>query len=105
MNNIPEQPKNRPKYFYGDYIRMLNTRIGENYNANDVINSNDLRKRILNIDSTFRSDISDPSSAFTYKLEHPYKNLIRLRLASIEILTCIMHLLKIIIVLLLKHLI
>lgn len=64
---------------------MLNTRIGENYNANDVINSNDLRKRILNIDSTFRSDISDPSSAFTYKLEHPYKNLIRLRLASIEI--------------------
>jgi hypothetical protein len=64
---------------------MLNTRIGENYNANDVINSNDLRKRILNIDSTFRSDIADPTTAFTYKLEHPYKNLIRLRVASVEV--------------------
>lgn len=64
---------------------MLNTRIGENYNANDVINSNDLRKRIINVDSRFRADISQPPSDFTYKLEHPYKNLIRLRVASMEI--------------------
>jgi hypothetical protein len=64
---------------------MLNTRIGENYNANDVINSNDLRKRILNIDSTFRSDQAAPTTDFTYKLEHPYKNLIRLRVASVEV--------------------
>jgi hypothetical protein len=64
---------------------MLNTRIGENYNANDVINSNDLRKRIINVDSRFRSNICDPTTEFTYKLEHPYKNVIRLRLASIEV--------------------
>ena len=64
---------------------MLNTRIGENYNANDVINVNDLRKRILNIDSRFRTNQSDPSTNFSFRLEHPYKNLIRVRLASVEI--------------------
>ncbi len=64
---------------------MLNTRIGENYNANDVINSNDLRKRIINVDSRFRADFSQQSTDFTYKLEHPYKNLIRLRVASMEV--------------------
>lgn len=64
---------------------MLNTRIGENYNANDVMNSNDLRKRILSIDSRFRTDMGDSSTNFTYKFAHPYKNLIRLRIASVEI--------------------
>lgn len=64
---------------------MLNTKIGENYNANDVINSNDLRKRILNIDSRFRTSCADPATAFQYQLEHPYKNIIRLRVASVEI--------------------
>lgn len=64
---------------------MLNTRIGFNNNANDVINSNDLRKRILNIDSRFRSVSTSPPTDFTFKLEHNYKNIIRLRVASIEI--------------------
>ena len=64
---------------------MLNTRIGELYNANDVINSNDLRKRILNIDSRFRTDLSDPTTDFSFKFTHAYKNLIRLRISSIEI--------------------
>jgi hypothetical protein len=64
---------------------MLNTRIGENYNANDVINSNDLRKKIINVDSRFRSNLMDPTTDFTYNLERYYKNLIRLRIASIEI--------------------
>ena len=64
---------------------MLNTRIGENYNANDVLNPNDLRKRILNIDSRFRSDMLQTSTDFTFKLEHTYKNIIRLRIASVEI--------------------
>jgi hypothetical protein len=64
---------------------MLNTRIGENYNANDVINPNDLRKRIINVDSRFRQNMSEPTTDFTYTLEHPYKNLIRLRVASVEI--------------------
>jgi hypothetical protein len=64
---------------------MLNTRIGENYNANDVINPNDLRKRIINVDSRFRQNMSEPAGNFTFNLEHPYKNLIRLRVASVEI--------------------
>ncbi len=64
---------------------MLNTRIGENYNANDVINSNDLKKQIINIDSRFRADITQPTTNFTFKLERHYKNLIRLRVASIEV--------------------
>jgi hypothetical protein len=64
---------------------MLNTKIGENYGANDVINSTDLRKRLINIDSRFRANNSDPTTDFSFKLEHPYKNLIRVRLASIEI--------------------
>jgi hypothetical protein len=64
---------------------MLNTRIGENFNANDVINSNDLRKRLLNIDSRFRTNLSDLSTSFQYRCEHTYKNIIRVRLASIEI--------------------
>lgn len=64
---------------------MLNTRTGQNFNANDVINSNDLRKRILNIDSRFRSDALSPTTNFSYRLAHPYKNIIRLRVASVEI--------------------
>ena len=64
---------------------MLNTKIGDNNNANDVINSNDLRKRILNIDSRFRSNCQDISTDFSFKLEHTYKNIIRIRVASIEI--------------------
>ena len=64
---------------------MLNTKINENYNANDVVNSNDLRKRILNIDSRFRAHCSEKSTDFSYKLEHTYKNIIRMRVASVEI--------------------
>jgi len=64
---------------------MINTRINEIYNANDVLHPNDLRKRILNIDSRFCSDSSKSTTDFTFHLEHTYKNLIRLRIASIEI--------------------
>jgi hypothetical protein len=64
---------------------MLNTRIGENYNANDVINSNDLRKRIINIDSRFRTNFADPVGNFQYRLEHTYKNIIRMQVTSVEI--------------------
>lgn len=64
---------------------MLNTRIGENFNANDVINSNDLRKRLLNIDSRFRSNPIDISTNFQYRLEHTYRNVIRIKVSSIEI--------------------
>jgi hypothetical protein len=64
---------------------MLNTRAGQNFNANDVINPNDLRKRILNVDSRFRTNPADPVGNFMYRLEHTYKNVIRVRVSSIEI--------------------
>lgn len=64
---------------------MLNTKVGFNTNANDVINSNDLRKRIINIDSRFRTKYEDPSTNFSFQLEHTYKNIIRVKVASIEI--------------------
>lgn len=64
---------------------MLNTRIGENYNRNDVINVNDLRKRLLNIDSRFRANLSEPVGDFQYRLEHTYKNVIRLKISSVEV--------------------
>ena len=77
MRNIIFDANNRSE--------MLNTRIGENYNANDVMNPNDLRRRLLNVDSRFRSNPSDPVGNFQYRLEHTYKNVIRIRVASVEI--------------------
>ena len=64
---------------------MFNAKINELYNANDVINSNDLRKRIINVDSRFRATNSPSSTNFSYSCDHTYKNVIRLRLASIEL--------------------
>jgi hypothetical protein len=64
---------------------MLNTRAGEMWNANDVINSNDLRKRLINVDSQFRSDCAQPITDFQFRLEHTYKNVIRIKVASVEI--------------------
>jgi hypothetical protein len=63
-----------------------NSRRNEIFNFNDVINSNDLRKQIVNVDSRFR-DIApkDNSTNFQYTFEHPYKNVIRIRIASSEI--------------------
>lgn len=64
---------------------MLNTKRNELYNANDVINSNDLRKRIVNIDSRFRSSFLNATTDFYYNFDTPYKNIIRVRVASVEI--------------------
>ena len=63
-----------------------NSRRNEIFNYNDVINSNDLRKQIVNVDSRFRDSIqSETATNFQYTFEHPYKNVIRLRIASSEI--------------------
>jgi hypothetical protein len=64
---------------------MLNTKIGFNNNANDVINSNDLRKHLVNIDSRFRKSYLEPPTDFLYSFAHPYKNVIKARVASVEI--------------------
>jgi len=63
-----------------------NSRRNEIFNFNDVINSNDLRKQIVNVDSRFRdSATKEISTNFQYTFEHPYKNVIRIRIASVEI--------------------
>ena len=64
---------------------MLNTRRNELYNANEVVNSNDLRKRLVNVDTRFRTVLTEPASNCTFRFEHPYKNVIRMRVASVEI--------------------
>lgn len=63
-----------------------NSRRNEIFNFNDVINSNDLRKQIVNVDSRFRDSVAkDTGTNFQYTFEHPYKNVIRIRIASSEI--------------------
>jgi hypothetical protein len=64
---------------------MLNTRVDEIYGKNDVVNSNDLRKHLINIDSTFRKSIQEPPTNFLYDFAHTYKNVIKARVASAEI--------------------
>jgi hypothetical protein len=64
---------------------MINSKIHEFYHANDVINSTELKKHIINIDSRFRNSSLESSADFQYKFAHPYKNVIRMRVASVEI--------------------
>jgi len=64
---------------------MLHVKTDEIYGKNDVINSNDLRKHIINIDSRFRKSYLEPPTDFQYNFAHPYKNVIRARVASVEI--------------------
>lgn len=64
---------------------MLNTRASDNFNANEIVNPNDLRKHILSVDSRFRTNWGDLSTNFSYELAHAYKNVIRMRIASVEI--------------------
>jgi len=54
-------------------------------NANDVINANDLVKHMINCDSDFRAVNSHSTSDFIINLPSQIKNVIRIRLASIEL--------------------
>ena len=64
---------------------MLNVKTDEIYGKNDVVNSNDLRKHLVSIDSRFRKSYSEPPTDFLYQFAHPYKNVIKARVASVEI--------------------
>lgn len=64
---------------------MLNVKTDEIYGKNDVMNSNDLRKHLVNIDSRFRKSYVEPPTDFLYQFAHPYKNVIKARVASVEI--------------------
>ena len=64
---------------------MLHVKTDEIYGKNDVVNSNDLRKHIVSIDSRFRKTSAEPPTDFSYHFAHPYKNVIKARVASVEI--------------------
>ena len=64
---------------------MLHVKTDEIYGKNNVVNSNDLRKHLVNIDSRFRKTYLEPPTNFQYEFAHPYKNVIKARVASVEI--------------------
>ena len=64
---------------------MLNAKTDEIYGKNDIVNSNDLRKHLVNIDSRFRKSYLEPPTDCTYSFAHTYKNVIKARVASVEI--------------------
>lgn len=64
---------------------MLNSKKNVFMNSNDIVNSQDIKRTIINVDSRFKDNISDTPSDFYYRPATPFKNIIRLRLVSAEI--------------------
>jgi hypothetical protein len=64
---------------------MLQVKTDEIYGKNDVVNANDLRKHLVNIDSRFRKSALEPPTDFLYSFAHTYKNVIKARVGSVEI--------------------
>jgi len=64
---------------------MLHLKTDEIYGKNPIVNANDLRKHIINIDSRFRKSTAEPPTDFSYEFMHAYKNVIKARIASVEI--------------------
>ena len=69
-------------FFYGE---MIHVKTDEIYGKNPIVNANDLRRHIINIDSRFRKTKLEPPTDFQYEFAHPYKNVIKARVASVEI--------------------
>lgn len=64
---------------------MIHIKTGEVYGKNDITNVNDHRRHLVNIDSRFRDTTAEPPTNFLYRFAHPYKNVIKARVASVEI--------------------
>ncbi len=64
---------------------MIHVKTDEIYGKNPIVNANDLRRHIINIDSRFRKTKLEPPTDFQYEFAHPYKNVIKARVASVEI--------------------
>ena len=64
---------------------MLHVKTDEIYGANEIVNANDLRKHLVNIDSRFRKSWLEPPTDFVYSFAHTYKNVIKARVGSVEI--------------------
>jgi hypothetical protein len=64
---------------------MINVKTEEIYGKNPVTSATDLRTHLVNIDSRFRQNQQEPPTDFQYRFAHPYKNVIKARVASVEI--------------------
>jgi len=64
---------------------MLHVKTDEIYGKNDIVNVNAHKKHLINIDSRFRKSPAEPPTDFSYVFAHPYKNVIKARVASVEI--------------------
>jgi hypothetical protein len=62
----------------------MQTQFTHAVNTNDIITPNDLKKTIINIDSRFRDSDQQTSTNFTYRMDPQIKNIIRIKLVSIE---------------------
>lgn len=56
----------------------------EDHNKSSIFYEKNVRTHVINVDSRFRTDIYDPSTDFTFKLLKPMRNIISLRISSIE---------------------
>lgn len=56
----------------------------EQYLKNSILYEKNIKTHVINVDSRFRTDTQDPSTDFTFKLKNPMKNIISLRISSIE---------------------
>lgn len=64
---------------------MIRTKTDEIYGNNPVVTATDLRTHLLSIDSRFRQTQVEPCTDFVYRFAHPYKNLIKVAVASVEL--------------------
>ena len=64
---------------------MMNTKTNEIYNLDPIANANDLRTHIINVDSRFRNTYLEPSSNFHFDLPIPLRNIIKVRVSSVEL--------------------
>lgn len=65
--------------------RMIHVKTEEMYGKNEIVNSNDMRVHIVNIDTRFRKSKVEPATDCKYEFGRVYKNVIKARVASVEI--------------------
>jgi hypothetical protein len=51
----------------------------------NIVNANDIKTHLVNIDSRFRKSSLEPPTDFQYSFARAYKNVIKIRIASVEI--------------------
>lgn len=62
----------------------LNEITSDQYLKNSVLYEKNIKTHVVNVDSRFRTDTTDPSTDFTFRLLKPMRNIISLRISSIE---------------------